>query len=149
MECKTCGKKTDGSDYCFHHKPKVGLRKCSINTSVTLKSGFTASNKLHSRPKVRTDEDRKNSMAMKVFFMSIWNNRKHLSEVSGDYLGAEAMSTYFHHILPKEKYPEARLDPENIILLSLEEHSNVENDIYKYDEVNRRRETLKTKYGIT
>jgi hypothetical protein len=58
------------------------------------------------------------------------------------------MSTYFHHILPKEKYPEACLDEENIILLTLEEHSNVENDMYRYEEVNKRREQLKIKYNL-
>ena len=80
------------------------------------------------------------------FFLSIWKKRPHKSEVSGVYLGSEPMSTYFHHILPKEKYPEACLDEENIVLLSLEEHSNVENDMYKYEEVNRRRKQLKIKY---
>ena len=39
-------------------------------------------------------------------------------------------------------------DEENIILLTLEEHDNVERDMYKYPEVNRKRELLKTKYGI-
>ena len=56
---------------------------------------------------------------------------------------------FFHHILPKEKYPEALLDEENIILLTLDEHSNVESDIYRYEEVNKRREQLKQKYDIT
>lgn len=83
------------------------------------------------------------------FFLSIWKKRTHHSEVSGAYLGKEAMSTYFHHILPKEKYPEACLDEENIILLTLEEHSNVENDMYKYEEVNERRNQLKLKYERT
>jgi hypothetical protein len=68
--------------------------------------------------------------------------------VSGDYLGKEPMSTYFHHILAKEKYPEACLDEENIILLTLEEHSNVENDMYRYEEINNRRISLKEKYNI-
>jgi hypothetical protein len=58
------------------------------------------------------------------------------------------MSTYFHHILPKEKYPKACFDEENIILLTLDEHTNVESDMYKYPEVNKRRELLKIKYEI-
>jgi hypothetical protein len=65
-----------------------------------------------------------------------------------DYLGKEPLTVFFHHILSKEKYPEAALDEENIILLTLEEHDNVEADMYKYPEVNRRRELLKIKYGI-
>jgi hypothetical protein len=58
------------------------------------------------------------------------------------------MSTYFHHILPKEKYSEACFDEENIILLTLDEHSNVENDIYKYEIINEKRKQLKTKYKL-
>jgi len=65
-----------------------------------------------------------------------------------DYLGKEPLTIYFHHILPKEKYPQAMYDEENIILLTLEEHDNVERDMYKYEEVNRRRELLKKKYDI-
>jgi hypothetical protein len=85
---------------------------------------------------------------MQDFFLSIWKERTHKSEISGDHLGKEPLSTFFHHILPKEKYPQAKLDEENIILLTLDEHTNVESDIYKYDEVNRRREYLKKKYEI-
>jgi hypothetical protein len=56
---------------------------------------------------------------------------------------------FFHHILPKEKYPEASLDEENIIFLTLEEHDQVEMDIYRYEEVNKRRALLKSKYEGT
>jgi hypothetical protein len=89
------------------------------------------------------------SLLLREFFLSIWKKRPHRSEVSGEYLGSEPMSTYFHHILPKNKYPEACLDEENIVILSLIEHSNVENDMYKYEEINRRREQLNLKYERT
>lgn len=79
---------------------------------------------------------------MHVFFKQIWNERKHESELSGTYLGAEAMSTFFHHILPKEKYPEMGYCKDNIILLTLLEHSNVENDMYKYEKINQLRMQL-------
>ena len=93
-------------------------------------------------------QNNEQSLEMKLFFLSIWKKRKHYSEVSGQYLGSEPLSIYFHHILSKEKYPEASLDEENIILLSLEEHSNVENDMYKYEEINQKRIYLKRKYNI-
>jgi hypothetical protein len=86
---------------------------------------------------------------MREMFLDMWKRKPHKSEVSGTYLGKEPMSTYFHHILPKEKYPDACLDEENIILLTLEEHSNVENDMYRYEEVNKRRNYLLTKYERT
>jgi len=85
---------------------------------------------------------------MQEFFLQIWRKRLHYSQVSMDYLGKEPLTIYFHHILPKEKYPQAMYDEENIILLTLEEHDNVERDMYKYEEVNRRRELLKKKYDI-
>ena len=82
---------------------------------------------------------------MRNFFLEIWKEREHYSEVSGDYLGKEPLSTFFHHILPKEKYPAEAYDKSNIILLTLDEHTNVEADMYRYAEVNKRREQLLNK----
>ena len=78
-------------------------------------------------------------------FLEIWKERKHYSEVSGDYLGGEALSTFFHHILPKSKYPELEYDKSNIILLTLDEHTDVESCMYKFEEVNKRRIELLNK----
>lgn len=129
MKCKVCGKNAD-SEYCFKHKPRKKL-----------------SSKLNKKLD-KSEEVIRNISEMQEFFLQIWRKRLHYSQVSMDYLGKEPLSVFFHHILPKEKYPEAMLDEENIILLTLEEHDNVEADIYKYPEINRRRELLKTKYGI-
>lgn len=82
---------------------------------------------------------------MRNLFLEIWKERKHYSEVSGDYLGSEALSTFFHHILPKSKYPELQYDKSNIILLTLDEHTNVESCMYKFEEVNKRRIELLNK----
>jgi hypothetical protein len=129
MKCKTCGKNSD-SEYCFQHKPRTQLQQRGIKPSLTAKKKVSDGT----------------SHQMREMFLDIWKKRAHYSEITGQYLGKEPMSTYFHHILPKEKYPEACLDKENIILLTLEEHSNVENDMYRYEEVNRRRNLLKLKY---
>jgi len=45
----------------------------------------------------------------------------------------------------KNKYPELAYDKCNIILLTLDEHTNVEADMYRYEEVNRRRIELLNK----
>ena len=108
-----------------------------------------ASRQLGIRAKVQSFVDRERINKMRSFFMEIWKKRKHYSEVSGVFLGDEPMSTYFHHIMPKEKYPELAYEESNIILLTLDEHTNVENDIYRYEEVNKRRESLKLKYEGT
>jgi len=138
MNCKTCGKNSD-SEYCFMHKARKPL--LSSGRGLTSKKSSIMSKKLDKSPS--------KFLEMRQFFLSIWNKKPHKSEVSGEYLGSEAMSTYFHHILPKEKYPKACLDEENIVILSLLEHSNVENDMYKYEKINERRNHLLTKYERT
>lgn len=125
--CKSCGKKCDG-EYCFQHKPKKALSSAK---------GFKSVKK---QPAIRQISE------MQEFFLQIWKKRQHLSEVSGLPLVGEALSTYFHHILPKSKYPEAALDEENIILLTLNEHDQVESDMYRYEEINNRRIKLLEKY---
>lgn len=135
MKCKTCGKNAD-SEYCFAHKSRKPLSSGKgLSSKMSVISSIKAKN-------VHNDGHNQ----QREMFMNIWKKKRHYSEVSGVYLGKEPMSTYFHHILPKEKYPEACLDEENIILLTLEEHSNVENDMYRYEEVNKRRNHLLTKY---
>lgn len=160
MKCKTCGKNSD-SEYCFQHKPRKQLqqsgKKPSLTTKKKVSDGKTHQSKKPFKPKKKLLAYRPKGyetmyeeiLKMRNFFMDIWKKRPHKSEVSETYLGKEAMSTYFHHILPKEKYPEACLDEENIILLTLEEHSNVESDMYRYEEVNKRRNYLLTKYERT
>ena len=127
--CKTCGKKCD-KEYCFQHKPRKPL---------TATKGFNAVKK---EPPIRQ------TLEMQELFLHIWKKRPHKSEISGTSLGSEALSTYFHHILPKSKYPKACLDEENIILLTWEEHDQVEMDPTRYEEVNKRCEQLKQKYEI-
>jgi len=94
----------------------------------------------------KSEEDIRKISDQSHFFLQIWGKRPHFSEVSGDFLGNEPLTIFFHHILPKEKYPEAWLDEENIILLTLDEHTNVESNIYKYDTINERRKSLLEKY---
>jgi len=78
--------------------------------------------------------------------MTIWRKKPHKSEISSKYLGKEPLTVFFHHILPKEKYPEASLDEENIVLLTLEEHEQVELDMYRYEIINKMRQKLLEKY---
>lgn len=130
--CPTCGASCEGS-HCFRHKPRKALPKTS--------SRFTK--KLD-----KSDEEIRKSSELRELFLQIWSRRSHHSEVSGKWLGKEPLTVFFHHILPKEKYPQACFDEENIILLTLEEHEQVEMDMYRYEEVNTKRNYLKHKYGI-
>jgi len=131
--CPTCGAKCEGS-HCFRHKPRKSLPKTS--------SRFTK--KLD-----KSEEVVRQISELREFFLQIWSKKAHYSEISGKWLGKEPLTIFFHHILPKEKYPQACFDEENIILLTLEEHEQVELDMYRYDEVNQRRTFLKHKYEST
>ncbi len=102
--------------------------------------------KKKSRASVKQNQD--NIKIMHEFFQRIWNKRMHRSEVSGEYLGKEPLTIYFHHIIPKSKFPEGMYDEDNIILLTGDEHGNVESDMFIYDEVNKRRELLLKKYNL-
>jgi hypothetical protein len=39
-----------------------------------------------------------------------YGDKNNITQKLVEYLGSEALSIYFHHILAKEKYPEACLD---------------------------------------
>ena len=130
MKCKTCGANAE-SEYCFRHKPRKPLPKTSSKFAKKLD---------------KSDEEIRKISEMREFFLQIWSRRSHHSEVSGRWLGKEPLTVFFHHILPKEKYPEAALDEQNIILLTLEEHEQVEMDMYRYEEINNIRKLLLIKY---
>jgi len=136
-KCKTCGKNCEG-EYCFIHKPRKQMSQ-GDKTLKLIKDTYKMC--------VKKDEEIRQTSELQDIFLQIWKKKQHYSEESGEYLGSEPLSIFFHHILPKEKYPQARFDEENIILLTLDEHSNVENNMYRYEEVNKRREYLKKKYG--
>lgn len=128
-KCITCGANAD-SEYCFRHKPRKPLSKMS---------SF-----LHKK----LDKSEEKTNEMRDFFLYLWKKLPHYSMVSGKWLGKEPLTVFFHHILPKEKYPQAMFDEENIVLLTLEEHNEVEMDGYRFEEVNNKRNYLKHKYGI-
>lgn len=132
QKCKTCNCNSE-SEYCFRHKPRKQMSKVSSFLRKKLDN--------------LEEKHRKFSDQAKLF-LQIWTNRPHKSEVSGDYLGKEPLTVFFHHVLPKEKYPQAAMDEENIILLTLQEHDQVEMDMYRYEEVNNRREKLLIKYNL-
>lgn len=145
-KCPVCGNNCE-KEYCWKHQSRKPLRKSNIIP----KKRHTAGNNEHdfiSNIAVPNGEGVYNNIKMREFFLGIWAKRPHKSEVSGDKLFGEPNSTYFHHILEKKNHPEAMYDEENIIILSSTEHEQVHLDIYRYEEINKRREKLKEKYGI-
>lgn len=92
-------------------------------------------------------------MTQREFFLEIWRERPHVSEVSGNPLGHEPMTFHFSHILSKGAEPAAKFDKENIMLMTLEEHQTWENykhtirDNPTWAPVFQRAEDMKIKYN--
>ena len=59
-------------------------------------------------------------------FDKIWNERDHSSELSGLPI-TSPLPGNFHHVLPKSRYPGQRLDPDNILIVTLAEHDIIHN----------------------
>lgn len=98
--------------------------------------------------RTRKPIDKESLNKMRDFLLSIWATRLHQSEVSGKYLGKEPLSVYFHHILPKSTYPNLMYEESNIILLTLDEHTNVESDKFRYEVINEKRNNLILKFDL-
>jgi len=104
--------------------------------------------KRSSLKRTRKPVDQESLNKMRDFLLSIWAKRVHYSQVSGIYLGREPLSTFFHHILPKHSYPNLMYEESNIILLTLDEHTNVENDKFRYEIINDKRDYLIIKFDL-
>ncbi len=104
--------------------------------------------KISEKKRAEIASNREEREKMYKLFEEIFIERNRRSEISKTYLGAECLSTFCHHILPKGRYPEYGFDKDNIILVTFDEHQKVEQDPFFYEEVNIRREKLKEKYDI-
>lgn len=63
-------------------------------------------------------------------FRKIWDERPHVSQISGKKLldhGHRFWYSQFAHIVSKGARPEMRLDPDNIVLMTFEEHFTWDN----------------------
>lgn len=135
----------------------MNSKKCNYNGCTNpvwsrgLCKNHTTSKPLN-KPRLKGRKIHKSNVSNKYnrynLFMILWKKRGAKSEISGQRIYGNPSSAHFHHILPKNKYPELDLIPENIIIMTIDEHNNVENDMYKYEEVNRRREILIKKYNL-
>jgi hypothetical protein len=62
------------------------------------------------------------STGQMVVFREIWEERSHVSEVSGEPLGDVLQPIFCSHLLPKGTYKKYRLDKRNIVLKTPDEH---------------------------
>lgn len=88
-----------------------------------------------------------NKQSDQMFYAEIWEEREHVCFESGKNLPAGPFLTYFHHILPKAKYPQYRHSKWNIVILHPDVHSQVETMLDKCPRVKAITEHLKLVYG--
>ena len=85
--------------------------------------------------------------AIKKMFLEIWEEREHVSEISGKPLIENRNHWQFHwqfaHVLSKNVAPSYALRKYNIMLMTPEEHENQES----YPKFIERREELKRQYN--
>ena len=84
-------------------------------------------------------------------FNDIWENREHVSELTGELLFAKYHFLWFNqflHILPKGTFPRYKLNPENIILATPDEHKKQETfKIFQDKKLKLKQEYYKKYYG--
>lgn len=113
--------------------------------------------KYHNEKRKKKDKPTKNFIRKKTgeldMFEEIWDERQHVSEVSGEPLGDILDPWFFAHLLPKGSYPAYRLRKENIILLTKKEHTQLDHSVHtikndpNWEFVFRLRDDLKIQYN--
>lgn len=88
---------------------------------------------------------KKNAEKQWLFFYILLQQNGKVSELSGEDLYGNISSFWFHHILPKSKYPKLRFCPENIIIVSADEHAEIEAGKL-FDEVEKRKRNIMENY---
>lgn len=142
-KCKLCDNPVWSNGLCKNHTKRTLLKKADIKNIERRLRFYTGS-----ADKKVMSEATQSWIKRRELFQKIWDSKPHKSEISGAHLGSKPLTTFFHHILPKSTFPQAEFDEENIILMTPDEHGNVENNMYRFDEVNSRRLLLQKKYNL-
>ena len=142
--CKSdgCNNNVFGGGFCkFHQYKRQEKNKPIVSTSI---NSF----------KEKKIKAKSKASGQLTLFKEIWNERAHVSELSGDKISMFDVFC-FHHILTKAAYPKFLLFKPNIIILTRAEHRMVHDhsfeDLIKKDirwaEIERRYNILKTMYN--
>jgi hypothetical protein len=116
-------------------KPKKGFCKCedcpNKSKEVMIRSGkcqacHTRIFRSYGNNKPKTIRHKPTGEA--GTFTEIWLKRDHYSQIGGEYLGNIMKPILFSHVLGKGAYNEARLDKDNIFLVTEAEHISIHNE---------------------
>lgn len=91
-----------------------------------------------------TDKKLNNEKQWMLFYVLL-NERGNFSEISNVELKGELNSLWFHHILPKSKFPLLRFCPDNIIIVTADEHALIESG-HNFVEVESRKDSIRENY---
>lgn len=128
--------------WCYNDRLKEKAREKKKNDSIQQRQGQGAAQ----------DGTEKTERQL---FEEIWNERPHVSEIDGTPLypkGHKMWHWQFSHLLPKGIYNKARLDKENIVLMTWAQHQMWEfhphklRDKEEWKWVFEKRERLKKEY---
>ncbi len=115
--CKKCAQKAyaEKARARVKEKPKPLTRSADV---------LKKSRKLNtSKPLKRSPiKYRKKPTGERALFLKLWEEREHKCQVTGVTL-SEPKVHYFSHLLPKSRWPEARLDPANIWIVHEDVHA--------------------------
>ena len=142
--CKSdgCNNNVFGGGFCkFHQYKRQEKNKPIVSTSI---NSF----------KEKKIKAKSKASGQLTLFKEVWNERAHVSELSGDKISMFDVFC-FHHILTKAAYPKFLLFKPNIIILTRAEHRMVHDhsfeDLIKKDirwaEVERKYNILKSMYN--
>lgn len=84
--------------------------------------GYSKLNSIGIKKKKTRNKKKSRKQGQKEMFLKIWADRPHISELSGESLGEEINVWFFAHILGKGAYPQIKLNPDNIMLVTHDEH---------------------------
>ncbi len=94
------------------------------------------------------EEERYQRLKMNIFFWECWESLPKYSEINPFYKFNDANKTHYHHLYPKSIYPELRYSLNNIICVSWEEHSLLDNDLEYFEEAKKKRIFIKENWEM-
>lgn len=121
-QCKEegCNNPVFSNHLCKFHQylnPKVIDRENKKKLEKAVSTSIYNDKKKYIKPKSKVTGELE-------LFKKIWNEREHISQISGDKIFAFDPKC-FHHILTKQAFPEHRLNKDNIVLITKQEHMKI------------------------
>lgn len=124
-------------------KPRFAKGYCKAHQSLRTDKKPKPIKKISEKGKVKKEMKKALVQNDMSFYLDIWLEREHRCFETGRLLGPKPLITYFHHVLPKQTYPEYRHSKWNIVILHPDTHNQVETNIDLCPKVKALTEKLK------